>query len=79
MKVKQPCCTLQWPITTRAQRIDELQQIAPSYHKPIQKDNVAAAIDWHRRFNCDDVVPTDTVLFQGERKTEMSDLRWEGQ
>lgn len=49
--------------------------MAPFYHETIHRDNVAAAIDWHRQFNCDDVVPADTVFFQGGRKIEKSDLR----
>lgn len=47
------------------------------YESTPQKDNVAAAINWHSRFPPDEIVPHETVMFQKGRKIEESEFRWE--
>lgn len=66
----------QWPVT-RAQRIRDLARIAPFYESTVQRENIAAAMDWHAKFDPDEVVPADTVCFQGGRKVEKADVRLE--
>lgn len=49
--------------------------MAPFYQGTPQRDNIAAAIDWHTQFDPDEIVPADTVIFQRGRRVEESDVR----
>ena len=47
------------------------------YEPTPQKENIAAAINWHSQFDPDELVPATTVMFQKGRKIEKSEFRWE--
>lgn len=51
--------------------------MVPFYKSTAQKDNIAAAKDWHSQFASDEMVPADLVIFQKGIKIEESDLRLE--
>lgn len=68
--------TPKWPLT-RAERIHELQRVAPFYESTYQKENIAAAIHWHSQFGPYEICPEGLVFFRKGRMIEESEVRLE--
>ena len=67
-----------WPISRR-ERVEELEVLSEHYNNTPQRANVAAAIDWHKKFPPGERVPGDVVCFQGGQRVEQSQLDPDGE
>ena len=62
-----------WPLT-RAERLQELDDLSPHYEKTLDKDNINAAKAWHSQFPHDQTVPNEMLIFQGGKKVKESEI-----
>ncbi|QKX56908.1 uncharacterized protein TRUGW13939_04016 [Talaromyces rugulosus] len=60
-----------WPLT-RAERVQELEELlSRHYFKTMQRENIKGAIAYHAGFPPDEVMPDESVCFQGVKIVEV--------